>query len=95
MKRRDIIRNAAAGSLLVTGVGSAQVTNSGSGSTVYKLEENGGTLEVVDTFDGGGVGSEHHCDSDDPDCCVDKCCNCGSDCGVCYCHEYCDDEQEN
>lgn len=93
MKRRDVIRNAAASSLLVAGAGSAGATNSG--STMYKLEEDGGTFKVVGTLDAGGVGAESHCDHDDPDCCVDKCCNCGSDCGVCYCHEYCDDEQEN
>lgn len=93
MKRRNVIRNVAAGSLLVAGVGSAGAMTRDSGSTMYKVRNDGDTLEVVETLD-GGVGTQHHCDSDDPDCCVDKCCNCGSDCGVCYCHEYCDKEKE-
>ncbi|WP_115863211.1 hypothetical protein [Halorussus litoreus] len=90
MKRRNVIRNVAAGSLFVAGVGSASAVNTESGSTIYKLEKQGDTFEVVDTFE-GDVGVEHHCDHDDPGCCAEKCCNCDSGCGVCYCHEYCDE----
>ena len=94
MKRRNVIRNVAAGSLFVAGVGSAEALNRESGSTMYKLREDGDTFEVVETFD-GGVGIQHHFPDDcDPGCCVDDCCNCSSDCGVCYCHQECKDDQE-
>lgn len=59
---------------------------------MYKLRNDGDAFKVVQTLDGGGVGVQSHCDHDDPDCCVDKCCNCGSECSICYCHEYCDAE---
>lgn len=62
---------------------------------MYKLEANGDTFEVVQTFD-SGVGIQHHFPDDCPDgCCVDDCCNCSTDCGVCYCHQECDEEQVN
>lgn len=95
LKRRNVIRNVAAGSLFVAGVGSAEALSRGSEPTMYKLRNDGDTFRVVQTFY-GDVGIQHHCDHDDPEnCCPDDCCDCQSGCGVCYCHEECDEEQEN
>lgn len=93
MKRRTVIRNVAASSLLVAGVGSAGALNRGSGSAVYELRKNGDTFKAVQTPVGGGVGSEHHCPDNEDICCEENCCDCDPcSCSACYCHKTCDEE---
>lgn len=90
MKRRNVLRNLAAGGLLASGVSSAAASNRGNGSTMYKLQGDDDTFENVETLDAGVLATEDECDGLET-CCEHYCCHCQPSCDICYCRETCGD----